>query len=67
MLRIAQIFDIFINLNTAYYDKGLIVYDRIKILKHYYYTNFPSDMMYLSIKIYFNFIIKNILVILFYF
>jgi hypothetical protein len=36
------------NINTAYYDKGLIVYDRFKILKNYYKTNFLSDMMYLS-------------------
>ena len=47
-LNIFQIIDIMININTAYYDKGLIVGDRMKILKNYYDNNFLTDIMYFS-------------------
>jgi hypothetical protein len=49
-----------VNVNTAYYDKGIIVYDRYKILLNYFRNNFLTDIMYMS-KFY-NKIFKNIIV-----
>lgn len=41
----AFLFDIFMHFNTAYYSKGVVISQRLKILKHYLRTNFFWDMI----------------------
>ena len=39
---------LFIEFIYIYIFKGILEVNRIKIIKNYYYTNFLSDLMYIS-------------------
>lgn len=45
LIPIALIFDFFINFNTCYYDKGILINRRYLIIKSYIQNNFLIDLI----------------------
>ena len=48
------ILDIFVNMNTGYYDNGLLVTDRWKIIVHYIKHHSITDMVAVIPLVYFT-------------
>jgi hypothetical protein len=67
-LLLGFIFDMIINMNTGYLDKGNVILDRPLAMKFYFKKNFAYDilslipLLFLNFDIYFDNIIYNIII-----
>lgn len=45
LMMISFFFEVLINFNTGYYEKGVIITDKKKIIRNYVYTNLIPDLL----------------------